>query len=103
MSDNLQTIKARSVQTAAPFHGSVLEGGTFLHLREHRRSGFVINLHLIEQRTALSHIYREISLLAYPVIPILMVRGYRYNDVVSSDLCAEARRPQHTHQNTYNY
>ena len=48
MSDNLQTIEARSVQTAAPFHGSVLEGGTFLHLRKHCRSSFVINLHLIE-------------------------------------------------------
>ena len=48
MSDNLEAVEARSVQTAAPFHGSVLESGTFLHLRKHCRSGFVINLHLVE-------------------------------------------------------
>ena len=48
MSDNLEAVEARSVQTAAPFHGSVLESGTFPHLRKHCRSGFVIYLHLVE-------------------------------------------------------
>ena len=48
MSDNLEAVEARSVQAATPFHGSVLQGGTFLHLRKHCRSGFIIYLHLIE-------------------------------------------------------
>ena len=103
MSNHLEAIEARLLERPTPFHGSILQHSTLLHFRKHCRTSLIVNLDVIEKRSALSHINGEVSLFTYLVVPVLMVRSNRNHNVVASDLCAKVQRTQRTYQNTYNY
>ena len=103
MSNDLESVEARLIQASAPFHHTILEGGTFLHSRKHGRTSLIIYLHVVQESTTLPDIYREVGFLAYLVVPVLMIRSHTHYDIVAFDLRAQPERTERTHQNTYNY
>ena len=103
MSDNLESVEARLIQASAPFHHTILEGGTFLHIRKHSRTSLIIYLHIVQKSTTLSNIHCKVGLLTHLVVPVLVIRSHTHYDVVAFDLRAQPERAERTHQNTYNY
>ena len=103
MSHDLESVEARSVQTSAPFHHTILEGGTFLHIRKHGRTCLIIYLHIGQKSTTLSDIHCKVGFLAHLVVPVLMIRSHTHYDVVAFDLRTQPERAEHAHHNTYNY
>ena len=103
MSDNLESVEARLIQASAPFHHTILEGGTFLHIRKHSRTSLIIYLHIVQKSTTLSNIHCKVGFLAYLVVPVMVIRSHTHYDVVAFDLRAQPERAERTHQNTYNY